>query len=270
MKTFFSILLFLLCGLRIAAQTDTVRPLRTVKAQAVDFALDNLGNLYLLTATDQLKKYNANGDSVAVYNDVKRFGKLFSLDVSNPLKLLLFYKDFSTVAVLDRFLALRTSLDLRRHNVLQATAVGTSYDNNIWVFDVVDGKLKKLDEAGNLLLETADFRMLFAEPVMPEKIWDRDGFVYLYDPAAGVYVFDNYGAFKRKFRITKWTNVNLRDKFIIGTENGLVHVFNTATLMQKSYKLPPAFSSQPFIVTPTQLFTLSKDAISIYPFRLEY
>ncbi|MBD0332705.1 MAG: hypothetical protein ICV66_08615, partial [Chitinophagaceae bacterium] len=61
----------------------------------MNLGVDNLGNLYVVTPTDQLKKFNSNGDSISVYNDVKRFGKLHSLDVSNPLKIILFYKDFS-------------------------------------------------------------------------------------------------------------------------------------------------------------------------------
>jgi hypothetical protein len=36
-----------------------------IKGDIVDFAVDNLDNVYLLASTDQLKKYNAGGDSVA-------------------------------------------------------------------------------------------------------------------------------------------------------------------------------------------------------------
>src|SRR5438552_18644937 len=78
-----------------------------IRGDIVDFAVDNLDNVYVLASTDQLKKYNAAGDSVAVFNNVKKFGKLSTIDVSNPLKVLLYYKDFSTIVVLDRLLAIR-------------------------------------------------------------------------------------------------------------------------------------------------------------------
>jgi hypothetical protein len=35
------------------------------------------------------------------FNNVKKFGKISTIDVSNPLKVLLYYKDFSTIVVLD-------------------------------------------------------------------------------------------------------------------------------------------------------------------------
>ena len=40
----------------------------------------------------------------AVFNDVKKFGQATLIDVSNPLKVLLYYRDFATIVVLDRFL----------------------------------------------------------------------------------------------------------------------------------------------------------------------
>ncbi|MBD0276954.1 MAG: hypothetical protein ICV81_03185 [Flavisolibacter sp.] len=252
------------------AQKDTALPLvRTIKTEVVSGALDNLDNIYLLTANDQLKKYNSHGDSVAVNNNVRRFGKLHSIDVSNPLKLVLFYKDFSNIVVLDRLLTLRTAIDLRQHNILQATAVGLSYDNNFWIFDAVDNKLKKLDEQGSLLLETADLRNVFSNAITPEKIWDRDGLVYLYDPAAGLFAFDYYGTFKRKYPIINWTNVGVMGRYIFGMEKKLIHIFDTATLLEKNYFLPGvAPAAQQYIISNNKLLALTKDAAYLYLFRL--
>ena len=97
-----------------------------------DFAVDNLGSIYLFYKTDQLKKLDANGDSVGVFNAVRKYGQLYSIDVTNPLKILLYYKDFGTIVTLDRFLNVRNTIDLRRLNIFQAKAVGLSFDNNVW------------------------------------------------------------------------------------------------------------------------------------------
>jgi hypothetical protein len=70
----------------------------------VDFTVDNLGNIYLLYKTDQLKKIGPAGDSIAMFNAVRKYGQLYSMDVTNPLKILLYYKDFGTVVALDRFM----------------------------------------------------------------------------------------------------------------------------------------------------------------------
>ena len=189
--------LLTLCFLLLASSAPAQKPvsyhdssfilLKTYSGDIADAAVDNLDNLYIVSSTGQIKKFDARGDSTGVYNQLRNFGRLFSIDVSNPLRPLLFYKDFSTVVLLDRFLANRSALDLRRYHILQPGAVGVSYDNNIWVFDEYDNKLKKLDEQGNKLLETPDFRTAFSETIHPQKIISSNGFVYLADTASGVF-----------------------------------------------------------------------------------
>jgi len=108
----------------VKAQNESPHKLISmIRGDIVDFAVDNLDNVYVLASTDQLKKYNAAGDSVAVFNNVKKFGKLSTIDVSNPLKVLLYYKDFSTIVVLDRLLAIRNTIDLRKQNIFQVNAL---------------------------------------------------------------------------------------------------------------------------------------------------
>ena len=100
MKKILLILLIILQGPIIHAQADSAfRLIRFKKGDILGFTVDNLDNIYILNSRNQVKKLNSNGDSVAAFNDVKRYGKATLLDVSNPLKLLLYYKDFATVVV---------------------------------------------------------------------------------------------------------------------------------------------------------------------------
>ena len=64
--------------------------IRTIKGNFSYLNIDNLDNIYLITDNNQLKKLNANGDSVAVFNDVKRFGNRNYVDVTNALKAILY------------------------------------------------------------------------------------------------------------------------------------------------------------------------------------
>jgi streptogramin lyase len=132
-----------------------------------DFTVDNLGNLYFVYQNGQLKKLRPNGDSLAVYNNVRKFGKLYAVDVSNPLKVLLHFKDFNTIVILDRLLNERSVLDLRKHNLLQVKAIGQSYDNNLWIFDELEVKLKKIGDDGRMIDQSNDFRQIFDSTPSP-------------------------------------------------------------------------------------------------------
>lgn len=251
------------------AQTDTsFQLIKIIKGDIVAFTVDNLDNIYLLSSTNQVKKFNNNGDSVAIFNDVKKFGKATLIDVSNPLKVLLYYRDFATIVVLDRFFNILNTIDLRRQNILQVRAIGQSYDNKIWVYDELENKLKKIDEDGKLLLETPDFRQLFDKTPMPQKIFDEDRYVYLYDSAQAVFVFDYYGSLKNKILITGWQNFKVAGKYIFGSAGNKLYRYTISTFRIDEWKLPEEISQgHSFNFTASRLYALKKDSIEIYSFR---
>ena len=193
---YYGIILLILCGVptrALQAQSDSLFSyVRTYDSGISSFAVDNLGELYVINKGNQLKKYNARGDSVAVFNQVTQFGTLSYVQAQNPWKTILFYQDFGTIVLLDKYLNIVTSINLPKVNIFQVDAVTTSYDNNIWLFDGQEERLKKIDDNGNTLFETVDFRQLFDSVPAPKKVIDRDGYVYLYDPDKGVYIFDYY------------------------------------------------------------------------------
>src|SRR5437868_6494295 len=185
-----------------SSQSDTsFKLLRIIKGDIVSFTVDNLDNIYILNSRNQIKKLDAKGDSIAVFNDIKKYGNATLLDASNPLKVLVYYKDFSTIVALDRQLNVRNTIDLRKQNILQAKAIGLSYDNKIWAYDELESKLKKVDEDGKLMQETPDFRLLLGQSPSPVKIFDENKYVYLYDPSKGVYVFDYFGTYRNNIMI---------------------------------------------------------------------
>lgn len=265
---FFSIILLSFFSVTSFAQKDSSFVLvRTYQGDIANAAMDNFDNIYIISSTGQIKKFNANGDSVAVYNQVKNFGNLYSIDVTNPLKILLFYKDFSTIVILDRFLANLSTIDLRKLSILQPDAVGLSYDNKIWVFDEYDNKLKKIDEYGNILLETPDFRTIFNENIAPQKIISDNGFVYLADTANGVYVFDNYGSFKKIIPLKNWQSIAVNNSNVISTNNEMITVYNTATLLQVQKK---TLFFKPYLHSFTnanKFITFSNNTLQIYQYR---
>jgi hypothetical protein len=126
---------------------------------------------------------------MGVFNDVKKYGNLHYLDVTNPLKILLYYKNFTNIITLDRFLSIRNSINMRKEHIFSFNCLATSYDSNIWIFDEQEYQLKKISDEGKPLQQTVDIRLLLNETIAPTKIIDHENFVYLYDPEKGFYIF---------------------------------------------------------------------------------
>jgi hypothetical protein len=265
LKTIFVFLTLLFSGLSYAQDESDFRVSRTVNGDFSAFSADNLGNIYAITHNNQLKKFSAKGDSMGVFNDVRKYGKLTNIDVTNPLKTLLFYKDFRTIIVLDRLMNMVNKIDLRKINILQVRAVAQSYDNNIWVFDEQESRLRKVGEDGKLISETADLRLALNEAPIPVSIFDQNGFVYMYDPQQGMYVFDYYGSMKGKLDLRNWTDVQVIGTTILGRKDGKLMAYTTGTLQLKETILPPFLQqAENIMLAPQGIFVLEPAGIRLY------
>ncbi|MBA2498215.1 MAG: hypothetical protein H0V30_00655 [Chitinophagaceae bacterium] len=237
----------------------------SIQGDIQQFTVDNMDNLYILSSTDQLKKLDAHGDSIAVYNNVKRYGKLSTIDVSNPLKILLYYKDYNSIVILDRLLNVRHTIDLRKHGIYQVSAIGQSYDGKVWIYDALENKLKKINEEGKLLLETPDFRQLFEEAPQPQQIFDQDGLVYLYDSIRGFFVFDYYGTLKNRIPYTGWQNIAVTSGYIIATKDNRLQRYQVNSFALKDDEIPKHFLPYDHMLfTGSKIYAQSQNLIRIF------
>ncbi|HEY4150371.1 MAG TPA: hypothetical protein VGM41_15640, partial [Chitinophagaceae bacterium] len=239
MKKYLFIFLLLLSAGSTFAQADTsIKLLREIPGEYSDFTVDNLGNIFLLDQTNQLKKLSPEGDSIAVYSNATSFGTVYSIDASNPMKVLLYYRDFSTIVVLDRLLNPRNTIDLRKLNIFQAKAICQSYDNAAWVYDEGEAKLKRIGDDGSLIDQTGDLRLQLEEAPSPEWMEDNDRLVYLYDSARGLLVFDYYGTLKSKIAFLGWQDFQVVGKYIIGRKGALLERYQLSSLSLQERSLP--------------------------------
>jgi hypothetical protein len=241
-KLIASLLIAAVCTQTIAqSENFSPREIKVLADSVVDFAVDNLGNVYLLKPGQQIKKLDDHYDSVALFNDVRRYGKLHAIDASNPLKVLLFYKDFNTIVVLDRFLNIRNSIDLRQSGIFQVSTVATSFDNNIWLYDELEGKIKKIDDDGALLLESPDFRVVYEVPPHLNSIVDHNRYLYAYDSSRGLLVMDYFGASKNLLAFKGWSQLQ-------PMANGLVAVYGSGLIYYEPGKIDTQEQALPAII----------------------
>ena len=253
----------------ITQATDTLFVFNNLAGeQVIDFTVDNLGNLYIVNKTGQIKKMGPAGDSIAVFNNVRQYGKLYLIDVTNPLRVLLYFRDFGTIVVLDRFLNTRTTIDLRKQQLFQVNAIGQSYDNNIWVYDELESKLKRVSEDGRVLDQSTDFRLIVDTAPSPQFIVDQNRLVCLYDSLKGVYLFDYYGAFKNRIQLKGWTDFTVIGNAMYGRDTYMLYRYEPGTLILQNYPIPVAMrDAQKIKITPGYLYVLRNNRLEVFSYR---
>ncbi len=261
--------LFLLFFHMLTAQeVRSVQKARTLTGSFTYFMPDELGNIFALTSAGQLKKYNSNFDSTGSFNEIRRYGKLHSISAENPLRSLLFFKEFRTILVLDRMMQVVNKIDLRKAQIFQVQAVAQSYDNMIWVFDEQESKIKKINDEGKLVFESADLRLIFSDAISPSTIFDMGGYLYLYDQEHGLFIFDYYGALKNRIALLGWKNVQPLGKGVVGIRGSQMLFYTPNTIDIKEVPLPEEISRAERIRLAIKgCYVIDNDGITWYAWK---
>lgn len=236
MRAVFLILSFIFCSSLKAQNTqpDTYFS----KGDYAFFTIDILDNIYVLTVLDQLKKMSSKGDSLAVFNNVKNYGKLSAIDVSNPLHIVVFYKGQNKVVFLDQFLHVKNTLNLSNLGVLSASAVCLAFDGNIWVYDDFENRILRISSEGKILSTTTNFRELFNPLPTINWIRENNGLLYAYDATKGIFVFDFYGTYKNTIPIIGWENLSIHKNKIYGWHQNHIQEYDRDTKNFQSTVFP--------------------------------
>lgn len=154
---------------------------------------DEAGSLYVVKNDNTLVRYSPAGDSNAFYRSITN-GDITQVDATNPWRILVYYARQSRITILDRFLAPTGEIDLRPLGISTPTAVATSAEGGIWVYDPFNARLMKQNEAGQRVQQSNDLRQELGEAPVAHFLLERDRKVYLSDTTRGIFVFDRFAS----------------------------------------------------------------------------
>ncbi len=222
MRIKFSILVcFIICCSFVFQTADPIRIKFTDKdSKAV---IDNFGNIYSIHY-DEIKKYSPAGVFLKTFSN-KRNGKIENMDVTNPLKILIYYKDFQQVMFLDDQLTPTSNvISLETIGYEQASLVCTSINNSFWLYDKQNNQLLRFDSDLKELVKTGNLKRILDIDIKPNYMREHNNYLYLNCPEEGILVFDIYGTFYKTIPVKKLNEFNII--------NGNIFYFEKSTLKE--------------------------------------
>ncbi len=177
---------------------DTARAYKSVPAlPAVAYSVDRTGFFYIAFANGTIAKYD--GDGIEVLNfSPRRAAKVDLIDAWNPLKIFVFYEEFQSVVILDRFLNPIGTYDLSGKVQGFIKLACPSQDNTFWLIDEAYKGLVKYDPAEQQVI----YRTPFANtlPTNIEVLYMREyqNLLFLSLSSGGILYFDNLGNYLGK------------------------------------------------------------------------
>lgn len=165
--------------------------------EAADFQVDYFGNAYVINA-NTLLAFTAKGGSKGRYA-AQGSGDISSVDSYNPLNVIVYYQDNSTLVFLDNQLnAQQRDFDPTWSGFQDVSLVCGSDDNSVWFFDRSLNQLVKWDLTQEMALATSpNLRRVKDMEFEPSQLISSIDRVLLSDPQRGIMVFDMTGSFEK-------------------------------------------------------------------------
>lgn len=223
------------------AGLDTLHLHRVLQAQATYATADQLDNIYLVTPTHAIEKYDSTGRRSAVYTN-RRLGAAAFMDVTNPLKVLVWYPDFQTLVFLDRTLTEMGRLNFTMLGYNSVRSVAVAADGNLWLFDDAISKAFKMTPEGLLMFESQPLNVAFPAGFSATRIRDNGQLVYLSDPKNGLCTLDPYANLVGVSPFVKFSDFDLSGDWLVYTEGQSLNLKNTLVHQTLTILLPESLS----------------------------
>jgi hypothetical protein len=207
------------------------------EVNANQFAIDQIGHYYFVEGRT-VEKRDEKG-SLLFKNSELDYGNIHSIDLTNPLQPILFYKEQGKIAFLDNTLSLQGSIiDLFDYGFGQIECFGGSRGDAYWLWDVSSTELVRVNKQFVRLSSSGNLSQLLGREIHPTQIQESGNSLYVTDPAYGVMIFDIYGNYRSSIPLQFDGYVQIDNERIIYTHQQSLKVIGSNKFDEMSYALP--------------------------------
>ena len=262
--SFFMSLCLVHSSFSLFSQANNYKLINSYETKVNYVNVDNFGNVYGV-GDNQLVKLDKEGKFQQRYEEVK-YGKIGSVDVSNPMKITVYYPDFMTAVVLDKFLSPLVTYSFFDLGYQTVTAASSSSDGYLWFYDNVSFTLKKIDETGKVKTQSQPVNQLIDKIISPSFIVEKNGQVYVNDTMVGILMFDNFGAYSKTIPIHGLQKIQVLQDQIVYFQDKKLKSYNIITFDTKMVTLPDSNGVISAAIEKERIALLKADKIDIYKY----
>ncbi len=205
---------------------------------------DPMGNVYI--AKDNiLNKYSPGQAEAATYTNTF-LGNIYSVDVSDPLRILLFYKDYRQIVWVDNFLSeIRSPVWLDELGIDQVELVCSSSQGGFWAYNSLNRQLQYFNVNLKLIHESPALNILTGPDTEPVFMIEKNRSLYLNVPGIGILVFDRFGNYSRTLALDTPSEFQVTDLHVYFMMEGELLSYDLRTAELARLELPGSTVQHP-------------------------
>ncbi len=207
-----------------------------IKVPLKTFKIDPFGHIYTIDNKNRLNVYDADLKLLFEYYN-NGLGDISYLDITNPRKIILFFSGFQKMVFLDNTLSEIGRLNLDFNLPYDIRAMGSSRDNNIWIYDATDYKLKKIDSNGKVILLSNPIESFLNINIVPHYIIEYNNEVYLIEEGEGIAVFDNFGNYLSFVPFKGGSSLSFQTNALIYVKEAAIYLKNYENKFEADQKI---------------------------------
>jgi hypothetical protein len=189
---------------------------------------DPMGNVYVVQ-DNTLKKFSSTNEEAGHYTNTF-LGNIHSVDVSDPLRILLYYKDHNQIVWVDNFLSeIRSPVWLDALGIDQIELVCSSNQGGFWVFNSLNNQLQYYDVNLQLVHESPTLNILTGPDITPTSLLEKSRSLYLNIPGIGILVFDRFGNYSKTLALEASSEFQVTDNYVYFMKEGELFSYDLRT-----------------------------------------
>ncbi len=200
----------------------------SIKTKLDYFTTDNIGNIYTING-EEIIKFLPTGKFLGRYSNLK-LGTITSVDATNPLKILVYYRDFQQILFLDNQLSLNSDVvSLETLGYEQTDLVCASTNNSFWIYDKQNNELIRFNENSKKVAATGNLKQVLQSDLNPNYLTEHNGYLFLNCPETGIYVFDIFGTFNKIIALKNLKKFQINETIVYYRKDSSLCSYNFKT-----------------------------------------
>ena len=230
------------------------------------FLTDHLKNIYIITNKNELLKYDGEGYFDSRFS-FKKFGRIASVDVTNPFKIILYYTDYQCIVIIDAALNPIKTIFLNDMGVANAGAIAMGDGGHIWIYDAGVNKILRysVDATGFKLSYKSTTLDQNLSGLLVNQMLIKDNYIYMNVPTKGILVFDQLGKYLKTLDIMNASGIQIIDNQLFYKQKNQFFRFNLQTLAKTLINLPEDVSGDRYIqIQKGRIYAQRSTSIDVY------
>ena len=181
----------------LSGKADT---LKVWQVSAERISADPLGNFYIVSS-GSLVRFDPEGDSAYSWSDPAS-GRITLADSGDPLRTLIYHKDFNMIRFLNNRLApLSEPVRLDDLGITSPLAIAISRQGGFWVLDGSTYRIRYIDRQLKIVVESEPLNLLSGSGTPDYRLIESGDQVFLLLPGREIQVFDLFANFVKKIPV---------------------------------------------------------------------